>query len=117
MHVLDTGCFVSAELAQQPSEQKPSVCTAASFPLLSQAEPPGSYPAPHHTHQAHPWLSTGGNSAGGGIEPESKKEVQGNNQSCSTQGGPILPVLWGMCDYSTVPTVRYAHPSVPKREK
>lgn len=61
MHFLDTGCFVRAELTQQPSEQRPPVCTAASSPPLSQAEPPGSHPAPHHTHthQAHPWLSIG----------------------------------------------------------
>lgn len=73
-----------AELTQQPSEQRPPVCTAASSPPLSQAEPTGSHPAPHHTHthQAHPWPSIGGGSAGGGgTQPETKKEVQGKTRA------------------------------------
>lgn len=55
MHILDTGCFVRAELALQPSEQRSSVCTAASSPPLSPAEPPGSHPAPQraHAHARH----------------------------------------------------------------
>lgn len=44
-----------------------------------------------------------------------RKRFRETARAVPLRGGPILPVLWGVCDYSMVLTIHYAYPSVPKK--